>query len=328
MSPSTVSRALKGDTRISQGRRTTILATAQDLGYFPNASARSLATRRSGLIGFMNGPITNPYFSELLSALVAKTSARDQQLMILHMGREAPPPKSIEALLSYQMDGCIISSASLSSQAAEICHGNGLPLVMINRVPRVQSSAVSCNNFEGSRILIRLLVETGHRRIALVGGTPNASTSTDRCAGVLSGLSAADLSLFARKDGLATYDTGFSSTMELMQQTERPDAIFAINDITAIGAIDAIRSLGYSVPNDVSVTGFDNIKEAERAQYALTTIAQPTGVMVDRALDIMEARIREPDAAGEHIYLEGELIIRGSVALGDRFDQAAFRMLF
>lgn len=324
VSPSTVSRALKGDTRISDRRRNAIVAAAEDLGYFPNANARSLATRRSGLIGLVTGDFSNPFFSELLTEMVRKTSERGQRLMMLHMGAEAPSEATIEALLSYQMDGCIISSATLSSRAAEICHKHSVPLVMINRVPRLHGSAVSCNNFDGSRLLVRLLVATGHRRIAVIAGTPNASTSEDRIGGALAALAEAGLGALDHKKGPSSYERGFVAATELMTAPVRPDAIFAVNDITAMGVVDAVRQLGFDVPGDVSVTGFDDIRDAARPSYALTTIAQPVGAMVQRALDILDLRMRDPHGAGEQSYIEGDLIVRKSVALGEGFDLTRF----
>jgi DNA-binding LacI/PurR family transcriptional regulator len=166
VSVSTVSRALKGNRRISERTRTAVVEIARQLGYLPNAHARSLVTRRSGLIGFVMGDVYNPFYPEMLDSLVQRASARGLRLMVLHVGRKPLAMSTIESLLQYQMDGCIITSAELSSRAADICQANEVPLVMVNRVPRLHGCAVSCNNFAGGEMIGAFLAAGGHRRIA------------------------------------------------------------------------------------------------------------------------------------------------------------------
>jgi len=320
VAPSTVSRALKGDRRISERTRANILSIARELGYFPNANARSLVTRRSGLIGFVMGDVNNPIYPEMLEQLVRRTGERGFRLMVLHAGRQPLLESSIQALLQYQMDGCIITSAELTSRAVELCRQHHVPLVTMNRVPRARSCAVSCNNAAGGHLLGEMLVAAGHRRIAIVVGTPNTSTSSDRETGATAALASHGLAPFARLDGHSTYEGGLAAAHELACRPERPDAVYAVNDIMALGVIDGLRRQGLKVPEDISVVGFDDIRAASWLSYNLTTVAQPIGAMAERALDLLEIRMKDPDTPDEEAYIRGELRVRGSARLPPDID--------
>ncbi len=315
VSVSTVSRALKGNRRISERTRTAVVEIARQLGYLPNAHARSLVTRRSGLIGFVMGDVYNPFYPEMLDSLVQRATARGLRLMVLHVGRKPLAMSTIESLLQYQMDGCIITSAELTSKAAEVCRTHRLPMVAMNRVPRLNNCAVSCDNAAGGRALGELLVAAGHRKIAIVAGAPNTSTSGDREAGIVAALSRSKVKPLVRLEGGSTYEGGLAAGHALVQGSKRPDAVFAINDIMALGVVDALREHGLRIPEDISVVGFDDIHAASWSNYDLTTVAQPIDAMVERALDLLDARMKEPDAPAENAFIVGALRIRTSARL-------------
>ncbi len=318
VSASTVSRALKGDRRISAKTRDTIVAIAREEGYTPNAMARSLVTRRSGVVGLVIGETGNPFYPELLERLHLRLTARSLRPMLLHVGSGPLDKGAAPALLQYQMDGCLIASATLSSRIEDICLQYRVPMVMINRMARVHSCAVSCNNFAGARLLGELLIEAGHKRIALITGQANTSISEDRAEGIQAALSDRGLSLIASCEGHSTYVGGFAAVQEIMERGQSPDAIFAVNDIMAMGVIDALRRRGLRVPEDVSVTGFDDIQAASWPNYELTTVAQPVDAMIERALDLLLARMEDSSRPGEDIYIHGELRRRASARLSNQ----------
>lgn len=318
VSTSTVSRALKGDRRISAKTRDSILAIAREENYAPNAMARSLVTRRSGVVGLVIGEIGNPFYPELLERLHLRLAARGLRPMLLHVGSGPLDEGAAQSLLQYQMDGCLIASATLSSRIEEICLQYRVPMVMINRMARVHSCAVSCNNFAGARLLGELLIEAGHRRIALVTGQSNTSVSEDRAEGLQAALSDHGVSLTASCEGHSIYAGGFAAAQEIVERGLRPDAIFAVNDIMAMGVIDALRRTGLRVPEDVSVTGFDDVQAASWPNYDLTTVAQPVDAMIERTLDLLLERIEDPSRPGEDVSIHGELRRRGSARLSGR----------
>ena len=314
-SASTVSRALSGDPRISAGTRDAIVKVAREQGYSPNIYARSLVAGSSGIVAIVLDRMANPFYGELVERLHLRLVEIGKFPMLLKFGGDSidAEMKAIQPLIGYRMDGCIIASAPLSSKAAEVCARYRLPMVMINRVARDHACAVSCNNYKGGLMVGQLLADAHHRRIAFLGGREDTSTSEDREFGLRQALSKAKLQLVGRVLGHYTYEGGFAAARELLKA--RPDAIFAANDIMALGAIDAVRDAGLKVPGDISVIGFDDIQAASWHNYRLTTVAQPVDAMMSRALALLEERIQNPDLKSEDVSIQGELRIRHSARL-------------
>ena len=160
---STVSRALKGDPRISLETRRRVEALAMEAGYMPSAMARTLSGGRSGLVGLVLGANDNPFYAELMHEAVNQAAERGLRLLLLHAGAGPVEDRTAEALLHYQVDGCIITSAELSSRAAVICADHKVPVIMVNRVPRLHASAVACDNFR----------RRADARLPVAGGRPS-----------------------------------------------------------------------------------------------------------------------------------------------------------
>ena len=314
VSASTVSRALKGDQRISKAMRSHIAELAREAGYTPNAMARTLSSGHSGLLGLVLGPRSNPFYATLLEEVVAQSAERGLRFLILHAGPGPIEDRTTEALLQYQLDGCLITSADMSSRAAEICAANAVPVVMINRVPRLHASAVSCDNVEGGRRMAVHLLATGHRRAAVIHTGGASSNGIDRERGFTETFLAGGGAVAARFDGRSVYEGGHAAGQHIaaMPLEVRPDCVFAVSDIIAMGAVDALRGAGLRIPQDLSVTGFDNIAEAARAAYDITSFEQPLTAMVGRGLDLLTARIADASLPDEAITLRGRLIVRGS----------------
>lgn len=314
MAPSTISRALKGDTRISAETRARIARIAKELGYTPHASARTLSSGRSGLIGVVVGPATNPFYTELLHEAVRQAAEREMRLLIIHAGAGPIENRTADALLQYQVDGCLMTSVELPSHVAVVCSANGVPVVMVNRVARVHSSAVTCDNRHGAAELAELLLRDGRRRIALVRTSSSSSTGQERDAGFTQNLEQAGQRPALRLDGRSTYDGGFEAGRHIaaLSASERPDAVFAVSDIMAFGVLDALRLAGLRVREDLAVVGFDGLPQAARQVYDLTTVEQPLSAMIGRALDLLRARMTNRALPDETVSLRGRLIIRGS----------------
>lgn len=312
---STVSRALNGDPRISEPTRKRIEEIARSEGYTPNAMAVGLVTRHSGVIGLAVGRLDNPFYAILIERLHSALARRGRRVMILNVGGDSLDKETMQAVVRYQMEGCIIAAATLDSTAADICYRARLPMVMINRVARVHSCAVSCDNRAGARQLGELLIKAGHRRIAYIAGRADTSTSEDRRIGLRHALAEAGLAAPAYAGGEYSYRNGFDAALELIRAPSPPDAIFAVNDIVACGAIDALRGEGIAVPDDISVVGFDDVPLASWSSYRLTTVAQPIDTMIDRALDLLDERIENRERAGVDVQVRGPLRLRHSCRL-------------
>ncbi len=318
VAPSTVSRALRGDTRISAETRAKIARLAEASGYTPHASARTLSSGRSGLIGMVVGSSANPFYTELLHAAAAQAALRGLRLLIIHAGSGPIENTTADALLQYQVDGCLITSAELPSNVGAICAANDVPVVMVNRVARLHSSAVTCDNINGSGQIAGLLLQRGYQRMALVGTSSSSSTGQEREAGFNRFLEAAGLRPVLRLDGKSTYEGGFEAGRHIaaLPAQTRPDAVFGVSDIMAFGVMDAFRLAGLDIPRDIAVVGFDGLPQSGRPLYDLTTVAQPVLAMTDRALDLLQARMIDHALPDETVSLKGGLILRGSVRPG------------
>jgi DNA-binding LacI/PurR family transcriptional regulator len=314
VAPSTVTRALKGDTRISQKTRDLILGLANEHGYMPNALARTLSSGKSGLYGLVLGSAENPFYMELLHEATRQAEKLGFRLLIIHAGAGPIEDITAQALIQYQVDGCIISSAILSSRAAEICAQNNVPLVMVNRVALAHGCFVTCDNRAGGAEIARLMIARGRRRFGLVYTASSSSTSREREEGFVSELEQAGLKLTIRLDGHSNYDGGFAAGQEVaaLPAQERPDAVFALSDIMAMGVLDGLRLASVNVPEDIAVAGFDGLASSARPIYDLTTIQQPLPLMIQRAFELLQARAVDPSLPDELIAMRGKLIVRGS----------------
>jgi len=322
---STVSRALRNDPRISAEVRDRIVALALEVGYTTNALARSLVGGQSGLIGLVLGPVENPFYAELMQRAVTQAAARGWRLLLVHAGVGPIEQATAQALLQYRVDGCLITSAELSSRAAAICRANGVPLVMVNRVAWEHGSAVSCDNHAAGAALAQLLIDAGHRRLAVVTGNARTSTSLERADGFARCATAAGLpEPLAFGGGGNTHAMGFAAGEQIaaLDPESRPDAVMAVSDILAMGVMDALREAGIGVPDAISVVGIDGVAPALRPPYRLTTIAQPVEAMIERALDLLQARMSGDPRADELVVLRGTLIQGSSARLPARHDPA------
>lgn len=322
VSTSTVSRALRADPRITPATRALVEKAAAELAYRPNALARTLQTGRSGLVGLVLGSLANPFYGELLQEVVRQAAERETRMLILHAGAGPMEERTAEALLHYRVDACMISSAAISSVAADVCADNGVPVIMLNRIADRHAAAVACDNASAGRELASFLVRGGHSRIGIVAGSPEASTARDRERGFTAELARLGQPVALRMDagggeaGVTTYEAGHRAGRSLAQMPPagRPDAVMCISDILALGVMDALREAGLHIPRDISVVGFDGIAEGARPPYRLTTVRQPIEAMVTHGFDWL-ARLRAGDMAGGTVLLPGELLVRGSARL-------------
>jgi DNA-binding LacI/PurR family transcriptional regulator len=322
VSQSAVSRAFaKGPTEsgVSDKAREKIFRAAQELGYRPNALARSLSTQRSNIVGVLFSYLDNPFYANALEILCHQLQAKGYHALVFMMPDTLHDVEAtVSDILQYQVDGVITASVELSSKLCEDCREMDIPVVMLNRIqddPRL--SSVTTDNVGGGRLAARALIETGHRRISLIAGWQGASTSRDREFGFESELKAHGAALHARGVGHFDLKRTEEAARELFAgpADERPDAVFVVNDYMAIRVMDIIRfELGLRVPEDVSVVGFDDTAMAALPTYELTTIRQPVNRMVDAALRILFERIENPATAPEHVLLGAQLINRKSVA--------------
>ena len=316
VSQSAVSRAFSPGAVVSARTRAKVQAAAIELGYRPNALARSLITNRTNMVALLTGDMTNPHYARTINAFSLGLQERGLHVLLFSLTEGQSVEAAIEEVLKYRVDGVIMISAALSAEVGEACAKVGVPVVLYNRyVKQPNVSSVRIENAEGGRRIADFLVDQGHDAIAFVSGTPVDPTSADRETGFTEQLVERGARLVGRFAGDYTFACGARAIAALMQQPEPPTAVFAASDLMALGAMDAARhTLGLRVPHDVSIVGFDDLPEAAWPSYDLTTIRQPVESMATTALDLLMERIDSAAAKPQTLLVDGDLIVRSSVA--------------
>ena len=315
VSQSAVSRTYKPGGSVSKATREKVHAAAKKLAYRPNAIARSLISKRSNMIGIVMADITNPFYPAVLEIFLNKLQAVGQRAMVLMATRGQQVDDLLPQLLEYQIDGLIITSATLSSAMAERCAEWGVPVVLFNRtVPNSHCSSVCCDNQGSARQVADLFIQRGFTSIAYISGVENTSTNRERENGFYSRLAEEGIEPI-KVVGNFTHDGGYQAALELAGNVKYPQAVFCANDIMAMGAMEAIRyKLNLSIPEDVSIVGFDDIANSSWPAYDLTTVRPPVERMVQRTIDnLMESQASDKPIHVTEI-MAAELVVRGSTS--------------
>ena len=316
VSQSAVSRAFSIGATISPRTRAKVQAAAIELGYRPNALARSLITKRTNMIALMTGDISNPHYARTINAISLGLQERGLHVLLFSLIEGQSVEAAVEEVLQYRVDGVIMISAALSAEVGDACAKVGVPVVLYNRYvlgPNV--SSVRIENAEGGRRVADYLFDQGHVSIGFISGTGVDPTSGDRERGFSERIAELGASVVARVSGGFDFAGGRAAMSEIWAASNRPTAIFAASDLMALGAMDGARyDLGLSVPGDISIVGFDDLPESAWPSYRLTTIRQPVEEMAVAALDLLIERIGNASAMPQTRLILGELVIRKSVA--------------
>lgn len=324
VSQSAVSRAFTPGSSIVEEKRRKILEAARKLNYVPNSIASSLTTKRTNMVAVILGNLDNPFYVQVLKTLIDKLQAQGRQILSFTVENGGNSDDALMRVLGYQVDGIILTSAQVSTRMTSLCHDRGIPIVLFNRyIPGSDASGVRCDNAAGGRQVAEAFLQAGARTFAAIKGDPRGTTSQDRLQGFAERLLEAGV---PRRDileleGHSVYDGARAAVLRAFCDERRPmpDAIFGINDTMAMGAMDALRGdLNLRIPEDVMIGGFDNIEEAARWPYRLTTVRQPVAEMVDEALAILHLdEPGRPIEPGIDRKVPGHLIWRSTIPRQD-----------
>ncbi|MCV2488892.1 LacI family transcriptional regulator [Geodermatophilus sp. YIM 151500] len=302
VSQSTVSRALRGDPRVREETRRRVDEAALRLGYVPNSLAAGLVRRSTRTVAVIVSDLTNPFFPSLLTPIYDELQLLGYRVVLLTERTDIPTgQETLRRLLDRSIDGVLVTTATLGSRFAVELQQRRLPMVLLNRyIDGLDVDRVTSDNHGGAVIGGRHLLDLGHRRIAVVRGPANTSTSRDRLAGLTEALAEAGLSLDPAlvREGTFSHQNGYQHTRELLRLPDPPTAIVCGNDVVAFGAIDAALSLGVRVPDDVSILGYDDIPMAAWEVFQLSTLRQPIGDMARAAVRMLAERIEGADEIG------------------------------
>lgn len=313
-----VSRAFTPGSSIAEETKLRVLEAARKLNYVPNSMARSLTTKRTNIVALIVGNLANPFYVQVLHAFSQRLQDLGRQVLMFTVEPGANSDDAIMRALQYQIDGVILTAAQLSTRMTSICHERRIPIVLFNRyIPGSDASGVRCDNVAGGALVADAVLAAGAKSFAMITGDPKGTTSQDRERGFVERLLEEG---FRRSDilsvpGLSSYDGAFRAALEIFKDGRRPEALFGVNDIMAMGAMDALRfRVGLRVPEDVMVAGFDDIVDAGRSSYRLTTVRQPVEGMIEATLAMLH--LDEPGRPIERELdqpLPGELIWRDTV---------------
>ena len=311
VSQSTVSRALRNDTRISVDTRTAVSAAAERLGYSPKVGLDGNAKRsvpRSPTIGVVVSDIQNPFYPELLDVLQTELGFLGMHALLFNQRTPSIMTPALMSLVDqHSVDGLILTSVSASWHLPDRISSGALPTVLLNRlIDGVSIDSVSADNIDGGRQAARYLTELGHRIIGIVAGPLDISTHRDRRLGFLeAGRAKKDISVHEAPLPVHDYShsTGFHSTGELLLRHPDISAVFCTNDLMAYGALSAARLERRSVPNDLSVLGFDNIEMSSWKVFDLSTVHHPFREMAKAASQRM-ADLLSGDTGGPPMQVQ------------------------
>jgi DNA-binding LacI/PurR family transcriptional regulator len=312
-----VSQVINGKGKISKERRNEIFLVMERLNYRPSVIAAALTGKKTFTLGLLVPDISNPFFAEIAHAVEDQGDKLGYSIVICSTHNEDERVERYLTLLQQKsVDGMIIGTGMDNVELLNPLVDKSIPIVSIAREmssPYVQT--VHVGDFAGGKLAAQHLLDLGHTRIAVLAEHLKVSSSRERIRGFREALTGAGLELpeaSVKAGGFDLLRDGKRKTMELLQQENRPTALFCCNDLLAIGSLQAAKELGLRVPEDLSIIGFDNTILASVTDPPLTTIAQPIEAMGKLAVDLLIAQLTHPsDAKLTHI-LEPELVVRKS----------------
>ncbi|HPR34787.1 MAG TPA: LacI family DNA-binding transcriptional regulator [Anaerolineaceae bacterium] len=323
VSHSTVSRALRVNHLVSSETSKRIREIAQEMGYRPSAVARSLKTKRTEVLGVIVSNISDPFFSEILNGIEASAQAGGYSLFIAASQHDPIKERQIvQTMMEQRTDGVIICSSSFSPEHGRQLLSYGFPVVVVNHQGSESFNySIYHDDVDGSSQITRHLISLGHKRIAYLGNSQSGRTTQDRLHGFLDVMSEADLEVpdsFIHHVEGGDPILGQKSVEYFMRLTPKPTAIVCFNDMLAIGVLKGCEVAGFRVPEDLSVTGFDNITYSAFTTPCLTTFDQPKFSIGQEAAQLLLDLLRAEDGIIKDTpnvkILKGKLLIRGTTS--------------
>jgi DNA-binding LacI/PurR family transcriptional regulator len=323
VSHSTVSRALHGSSLIAQDTAERIRQVAHELGYLPSAAARSLKTNRSQALGVILSSVEDPFFSEILQGIEEVAQKAGYSLFMAASQHDPEREQAIvQAMSEHRVDGVIICSASFKSEQRRQFLTYGVPIVVVNnQAAEDYRYSIYHDDVDGSRQLTQHLLGLGHQRIAYLGNSSSGRTTLDRMNGFLEAMHAARVTVwkeFIHEVPGGGPREGLTGLKHFLSLSRRPTALVCYNDMMAIGVLKGLQAEGIRVPDEFSVTGFDNIIFSAYTHPPLTTFDQPKRFIGAEAARLVLELLEMPPGGGsvepKVRMLKGQLLVRETTA--------------
>jgi LacI family transcriptional regulator len=320
--PSTISRVANHDPglRIAAATRQRIEALLRETEYRPNGVARGLKLRQTFVLAVVIPDITNPLFASLFRGVEDGASARGYDVLLCNTDGSPERQRShLQNMRDRRVDGVILASSFLKDPTVHWLRHQHIPYVLVNRFSdEGQDPFVGCDDLLGGRVATEHLVQLGHRRIGHLAGKASVSTGVMRRQGYLAALAVRGLTADPRlvTESGYTEEGGAQAAERLFSLDDRPTAIFAVTDLTAVGAFGVARRMGLRVPEDVAIVGYNDIPLATRLVPALTTVHVPIHDFGFAAARLLLEQIDAGEPTERQVIFNPELIVRGSTVAG------------
>lgn len=316
VSSTTVSHVINNTRVVTPETRQRVETAMRELGFRPNALARSLRRGHSHTLGLILPDSSNPFFAEVGRSLEAAAFASGYSVILGNAEGDLDRERFyVDTLYKKQVDGLVFVGAGDDPEAVAELLKRGIPVVVVDRpMTGLAVDTVLIDNRAGGSLATRHLIELGHRRIGCLRGPSNLTPSADRVTGYCDALAGAglpyDASLVVRGDFKA--ESACHATMALLAGDDPPTAVFACNDVMAFGALRGAAKAGRRVPDDLAVVGFDDIELASYGMLPLTTVAQPKAELGRLAVQMLTERMADKTRAPRREVLGVQLIVRES----------------
>ncbi|KAB7784014.1 LacI family DNA-binding transcriptional regulator [Methylorubrum populi] len=296
VSQSAVSRTFTLGGIVSPATREKVLAAARTLGYRPNLLSRSLTTGRSGIVAVAVGGLSNPFHAMVLESFAGGLQRAGRQVMLVQVEDEWALGSAVEPLSGYQVDAVLSSLPVDTQDVAEALARFGVPIVTLNSsVTNSWVRTVGTDDAWAGAEMARLLHARGARSFGYIAGRPGTLAQERREAGFRDGLRALGIDGYARAQGNHQHRGGYDAVRTLYASGKGPEALFCLNDLTAMGAIDALRQeFGLRCPADVLVAGYDDIAASAWPPYELTTVDVGLDAIADQAFRLITVSPDDP----------------------------------
>ncbi len=319
VAPITVSRVINNAGYVSTETRLRVEEAIRQSGYVPNTLARSFRWKQTGMLALVLTDITNPFWTTVARGVEDAASDAGLNVILCNTDESASEQnRYLQALAQKQVDGVLLVPVDSVLEPIRFMQKQNVPVVVLDRrLPELVADVVRCDSEDAAYRLVQLLLNLGHRRIALLNGPAAVSTAADRLAGYRRALAEAGLSSEAGAVfyGAFTVSSGHDMTCQALARPLPPTACFAANNFIAIGALKALAEAGLVVPDDMALVGFDDLPMALVVDPFLTVAVQPAYEMGHKATELLLARLSgQAPAAFCEIVLPAQIVERRSTA--------------
>ncbi len=313
----TVSRVLNESDRVQSETRQKVEQVIAELGYVPNGLARGLSSQKTGVLALVVPDVSNPFFTKMVRGAENVAWHNGYRAILCNTESDLNREKAyLEDMLAQRVEGLlIVPTSDQSRRHLNLVQQHKVPVVLIDRsVEGFNYDLVEGDNLGGARRLVEHLLSLGHRRIAMLSGPLDISTSRDRLKGYRQALEDAGIVYEPELVIQTNVDQrgGYEATRQLLQLPVRPQAVFSVNNLAAVGVVEAVREAGLTLPDDLALVCFEDIDYASVICPFLTVMAQPAESFGTLALQLLLDRISGRAVDPRHVSLSAELIVRES----------------